>query len=525
MSELQKGGLFNMKKIVAIVLINLLLLLQTSSMVLADTAQIKLGNEVLLGKYKHQLSGKRIGIITNQSGVDSKGRSIIDIIDSEKELNLTALFAPEHGIDGKAEAGEYVASYIHPILGIPVNSLYGANRTPTDAMLRNVDILLYDLQDAGARYYTYISTLNYCMIKAQKLGIPIYVLDRPNPVGGVNVEGPVLEETYKTFVGVDILPIAHGMTVGELAKYFNRNIGADLTVIPMLDYTREMIYQDTGLDWVPTSPNIPDIESLFGYMATGLGEGTGIYQADKFKWIGGKGIDSQRYADLLNKAGLQGVKFLPENKGQNGGVRLQITNYHLFNPAKSGIYALSYARILSSFSVPKSGSTMIMFDKIMGTNKIGQYLEKRLTPQQIVNNYTADLNKFKDERKKYLIYNSTPYKDPVMVMVKGKEAPYDSAPYIDNNNRTMVPLRVISEGLGAIVAWDETDRSITVTSNTGTIRMIIGNTKVLVNGEERVMDTNPVIKNSRTMVPLRYVGEFMGAKVSWDGEFYVVNVE
>jgi hypothetical protein len=166
-----------------------------------------------------------------------------------------------------------------------------------------------------------------------------------------------------------------------------------------------------------------------------------------------------------------------------------------------------------------------MFDKIMGTNKIGQYLERKLTPQQIVNNYTADLNKFKNERKKHLIYNSTPYMDEVIVMVKGKEASYDSAPYIDNNNRTMVPLRVISEGLGAIVAWDETDRSITITSNTGTIRMVIGNRKVLVNGEERVMDTNPVIKNSRTMVPLRYVGEFMGAKVSWDGEFYVVKVD
>jgi len=514
-----------MKKVVAIVLINLFLLFQASSLVLAESPRIKLGNEVLVGKYRHYLGGKRIGIITNQSGVDSQGRSTIDLIASDSDLNLTALFAPEHGIDGNAKAGEYVASYTHPLLGIPVNSLYGATRTPTEDMLRSVDVLLYDLQDTGARYYTYISTLNYCMIAAQKYGKPIIVLDRPNPVGGVLVEGPVLEEAYKTFVGVDILPIAHGMTVGELARYFNRDIGADLTVIPMLGYTREMIYQDTGLTWVQTSPNIPDLESLFGYMATGIGEGTGISQADKFKWIGGKGINSQKYADLLNNAGLPGVKFLPENQGQNGGVRLQITDYHLFNPAKTGIYALAYARILSGFTVPKSGSTMVMFDKIMGTNKIGQYLEKKLTPQQIVNNYTPALNKFKEERKKYLIYNSSPYQDQVMVMVQGKEVSYDSAPYIDNNNRTMVPLRVITEALGANVVWDDKDRSITITYETGVIRLVIGSGQALVNGKEKTMDTIPVIKNNRTMVPLRYVGEFMGAQVSWDGDFYIVKVE
>ena len=135
----------------------------------------------------------------------------------------------------------------------------------------------------------------------------------------------------------------------------------------MEGYHREMIFQDTGLPWVPTSPNIPDLDSAFGYMATGLGEGTGIYQADKFKWIGGKGIDSQKFADLLNNAGLPGVRFIPEAQGQAGGARLQITDYHSFNPAKTGLYALCYAHSLTNFKVPKSGSTIVMFDKIMGT--------------------------------------------------------------------------------------------------------------------------------------------------------------
>jgi len=230
------------------------------------------------------------------------------------------------------------------------------------------------------------------------------VLDRPNPVGGTIVDGPVLEDPYITFVGVDNLPTAHGMTAGELAQFFNRKIGADLKVVPMEGYTREMIYQDTGLSWVQTSPNIPDLDSVFGYMATGLGEGTGIFQADKFKWIGGKGVDAQRYADLLNQAGLPGVTFIPEVRGEAGGVRLQIEDYHSFNPARTGIYTLTYAHMLNNFTVPKSSQTIIMFDKIMGSNKIGQYLEQGLTPQEIVARYTPGLDQFKAERHNYLIY-------------------------------------------------------------------------------------------------------------------------
>ena len=264
--------------------------------------------------------------------------------------------------------------------------------------------LLFDIQDIGARTYTYISTMNYAMVAAKRDNKRIIVLDRPNPVGGVIVEGPILEDKFISFVGIDNLPKAHGMTVGEVALFFNRKIGANLTVVPMDGYTRQMVFQDTGLPWVQTSPNIPDLESVFGYMSTGLGEGTGIYQADKFKWIGGAGIDSVKFAKLLNDARLPGVTFIPENRGAAGGVRLRIDDYRLFNPAKSGIYALAYAKQLNNFKVPKSGTTIVMFDKIMGTDKIGQYLEQRLTPQQIVDRYSPQLNLFKQERQKYLIY-------------------------------------------------------------------------------------------------------------------------
>jgi uncharacterized protein YbbC (DUF1343 family)/peptidoglycan/xylan/chitin deacetylase (PgdA/CDA1 family) len=375
----------------------------------AGATSIKLGNDVLLTHFPSVIQGKKVGLVTNQTGVNSQGTSVIDLLRQNKSTQLTALFAPEHGIDGKAAAGTYVASYIHPVYHIPVYSLYGSTRMPTKEMLQGIDLLLFDIQDIGARSYTYISTLQYCMIAAKQYGKPIVVLDRPNPLGGTIVEGPVLEESYRSFVGVDTLPMAHGMTIGELSLFFNRKIGADLTVIPMEGYTRSMIFQDTGLAWVPTSPRIPDIESAFGYMATGLGEGTGIVQADNFKWIGGKGIDSARFAERLNQANLPGVVFTPENRGSLGGVRLKIVNPHVFNPAKTGIYALSYAHELVRFTVPKSGKTLSMFDKIMGTGKIGEALEKGLTMQQTELSYARELSAFKELRKRYLIYGDHPY--------------------------------------------------------------------------------------------------------------------
>ncbi|MFZ5646529.1 MAG: DUF1343 domain-containing protein [Bacillota bacterium] len=370
--------------------------------------EFKLGNEMLMAKHHYLIEWKRIGLVTNQSGVTAAGKSMVDVLSADKSVSLTALYAPEHGIDGTAKAGEYVESYMDSKLNVPVYSLYGKTRMPTADMLKDVDALVFDIQDIGARTYTYMSTLNYCMAAAKKYNKQVIVLDRPNPLGGETVEGPVLEDPYASFVGVDYLPMAHGMTAGELALFFNRKIGADLVVVPMNGYTRTMLYQDTGLPWIQTSPNIPDLDSVFGYMATGLGEGTGIFQADKFRWIGGKGIDSQKFADLLSRSGLKGVAFTPEDRGSAGGVRLKITDYRTFNPARTGIYALATARSLNNFSVPKSGGAIVMFDKIMGTDKMGEYLERGLTPEQIVGEYTPSLNRFKEERQKYLIYGYQP---------------------------------------------------------------------------------------------------------------------
>lgn len=398
----RKQGILHFFFLLAISSIFLFILFINSAS--ANEPIVKLGNEVLLGECFHLVEGKKVGLITNQTGVDSRGESFIENILATHRVKLIALFAPEHGLDGKARAGAQVSSYIHPLYDIPVYSLYGNTRMPTEEMLFPVEILLFDIQDIGARTYTYMSTLQYCMVAAAKYKKPIIVLDRPNLLGGIIVEGPVLEDNFKSFVGVDNLPMAHGMTVGELAQFYNRNIGADLTVILMKGYHRGMAFSETGLPFVQTSPNIPDLYSAYGYMATGMGEGTGVFQRDQFRWVGGKGLDSYQYAEVLNQAELPGVWYIPEERETAGGACLDIYDPSIFNPAKSGIYALAYAFMLGDFHVPKSTpGNIVMFDKIMGTDKIGLFLEAKVPPEQIIECYTPELEKFKKERENYLI--------------------------------------------------------------------------------------------------------------------------
>ena len=506
--------------------LTLLLLLTTTSCCIPTQAiptkvPFKLGNEVLFERYMHLLADKRVGLITNHTGVNSQGQKTYDLLAQDARVNLVALFAPEHGLDGQAKAGQTIERvYTHPTLQIPVYGLYGYGdqRRPSQAMLQDVDVLLYDIQDIGARSYTYISTLRYCMEEAKKYNIPVIVLDRPNPVGGTIVEGPLMEERFVTFVGVDIMPIAHGMTVGELARYFNRNIGVKLQVVPMEGYTRDMIWQDTGLNWVPTSPSIPDIDAAFSYMATGMGYDTGVGQQDTFKWLGGVGIDAQKFANLLNGAKLPGVTFVPEVRGNRGGVRLQITDYHRFNPSRTGLYALAYAQSLNHFQVPKSGSTqasIVMFDKIMGTDKIGQWLEQGLTPQQIEARYQPGLQQFKQIRPIYLLYADARSAGP-QVVVDNVAIFCDVAPFIDANSRTLVPYRALGEALGAQVHWDNDTRAVTLRKGERVVKLTVGQPTVYVDGQALQMNTVPVIKGNRTMVPIRYASELLGAFVHWE---------
>lgn len=367
--------------------------------------KITLGDDRLITDYSHLINGKKIGLITNQTGVTSSGKHILDILAEYKGISLTAIFTPEHGLDGKSKAGEYIYSYNHSTYNIPVYSLYGQTRKPTKDMLKDIDVLIYDIQDIGIRSYTYISTLNYCMLAAKENNKTLIVLDRPNPLGGLTVEGYVAEDKYLSFVGVDNLPVSHGMTIGELAKFFNRKIDSKLEVVPMKNYERSMTFQDTGLTWIPTSPMIPTLESAFNYSATGIGEGLKTAKmGNYFNWVGGPNVDSEALAKKLNNSKLPGVTFEASPTSDMGGVNLHITNFKTYTPAKTGIYVLVYIKELIGYEIPKDPKAPTMFEKIHGTDKIGQYLEEGKSPEEIIKLYTPKLEEFKKEREKYLIY-------------------------------------------------------------------------------------------------------------------------
>ncbi|MGC5325919.1 exo-beta-N-acetylmuramidase NamZ domain-containing protein [Brevibacillus sp. SYSU BS000544] len=444
-------GRVTVRQVTAFLVFVTMLLLTVNIQTKAATSNIKLGDDVLLTRYHEWIDGKRLGLVTNQTGVNSRGESVIQALSGYKGASLKALYAPEHGLDGKAKPGQYVESYMHPELQIPVYSLYGSTRMPSEEMVKEIDVLLIDLQDIGARSDTYLSTLQYCMVAAQKYKKEVIVLDRPNPLGGIIVDGPMLKDAYQSFVGVDHLPMAHGMTIGELAQYFNRKIGVSLRIAPMEGYTRRMIFQDTGLIWVQRSPAIPDLQAVWGYMATGLGEGTGMYQADSYQWVGGKGIDADQFANLLNQEKLPGVSFTAEYRGADGGVRLTIENAYSFNPAKTGIYVLAIARQLSHFPVPKSGRGIVMFDKIMGSNEIGLYLEQGYSPLKIEALYAKELEQFRVARNSYLIYDTVNHHED------GQTKAHVTIPgAMENGNKMYAPMRLILEEFGYQVRWDST---------------------------------------------------------------------
>jgi uncharacterized protein YbbC (DUF1343 family) len=371
---------------------------------------VVLGNERIFDDYFWLIQGKRIGLVTNQTGVDRNGELTWQKLAARNDLKLAALYVPEHGLDGKAAAGAYVSSYIHSDLKIPVFSLYNDTRMPTPDMLKDIDILLFDIQDIGSRSYTYISTLNYVMKAAAANDIPVAVLDRPNPVGD-KVEGFVLDPAMKSFVGIDVIPLAHGMTVGELARFFNRETGAALTIVPMKNYWRDMVFQETGLPWVKTSPNIPDVESAFCYMATGMGDGTGVYMGDYFKWFGVRNlVDNEELSALLNNAGLEGVVFKAETRDGVRGVRLIITDFRAFNPCRSSVYILSYAQALAGCRAPSAGATL--FEKVWGTNRMADMYNQRIPPEEIIASWQEETVRFMTERQAYLIYQARPAEEP-----------------------------------------------------------------------------------------------------------------
>ncbi|WP_434011179.1 exo-beta-N-acetylmuramidase NamZ family protein [Peribacillus simplex] len=375
------------------------------------------GIEVLLKEEKDVLSGKKVGLITNPTGIDSKLTSIVDLLNDDPDINLTALFGPEHGVRGDAQAGASVEYYIDEKTGLPVYSLYGKTKKPTPEMLKDVEVLVFDIQDVGTRYYTYIYTMAYAMEAAKENDIPFIVLDRPNPQGGESVDGPVLEPEFSSFVGLYPIPLKHGMTVGELATLFNKEfkIGADLKVIKMKGWKRDMDYDETGLPFVLPSPNMPTVSTTFVYPATGLIEGTNVSEGrgttKPFELIGAPYINSDELAGKLNALRLPGVKFraasftptFSKHAGKlSHGVEIYITDREEFKAVPTGLHIIKTIQDLYptdfEFLAAKN------FNLLIGNGWVMSRIEEGSSVNEIMKEYQAKQDAFKKVRKNYLLY-------------------------------------------------------------------------------------------------------------------------
>jgi len=378
-------------------------------------AAVLLGIDVLQREDFAPLRGRRIGLITNQTGVNSEGEKTRWILAHAPGVKLVALFTPEHGLDGTELAGRYVASRRDPLTGREAYSLYGATRKPTPEMLEGIDTLVFDMQDIGCRSYTYVSTLAMCMEAAGEKGINLVVLDRPNPLGGMRVEGPELEEQWRSFIGELPVPYVHGMTVGELARMANARGWVQprcrLSVIPMRGWDRRMLWQDTGLRWVRPSPNIPYSTSAFYYVATGMigelaGMETGVGSSHPFQVAAAhhaSAYDVMRELEIIRP---DGVSFAPYEEGHFEGVSLSINPRTDTNLTGLGIYLLAgldAGRRPDLFEV-SSGDKLEMFYKAYGSSGIREELERGISPRRIVAAWSAGVERFEAEREPYLLY-------------------------------------------------------------------------------------------------------------------------
>lgn len=382
----------------------------------------KTGLERLLENEMSVLEGKKVGLITNPTGIDRNLNSIVDVLYNHPNIELKALYGPEHGVRGSAQAGQYVEFYTDPATGLPVYSLYGATKKPTPEMLEGIDVLVFDIQDVGTRFYTYIYTMAYAMEAAKKNNIPFVVLDRPNPLGGEQVEGPVLDPTYSSFIGLYPIPLKHGMTVGELANLFNEEfgIGADLEVVEMKGWKRSWAYEDSGLEWVLPSPNMPTKDTALVYPGSALIEGTNVSEGrgttKPFELIGAPFINGDQLAKKLNEEALPGVKFrsasfIPASSKHVGklshGIEIHVTDDKLFQPVLTGITLVKAIHDLypNDFQFRAEDSRGIsFFDLLVGNGWIREYIESGRSVDDIVSRYNEELNTFKDVREEYLLY-------------------------------------------------------------------------------------------------------------------------
>lgn len=362
--------------------------------------------------------GKRVGLILNQTSASKNGTPSRVVLQRALGRQFTALYTPEHGLDGKEKAGIHVTSRRDPLTGLPAWSLYGDTRKPSPSMLANIDVLLFDLQDIGSRSYTYISTMALAMEACAEQGKEFIVLDRPNPLGGLRVSGPPLDPRWKSFVGQVPVPYVHGLTAGELARMINAygwiKARPRLNVMPMRGWQRGMSWRDTGLRWIPTSPNIPGPESPFYYATTGIlgglnGVDIGIGTARPFEYAGGPGINPDEFSASLNRRGIPGVRFAPyhsERKPGFAGARI------LLDP-RGNTDLLALAVVLASEVCRRTnnsplrattGDTRTLFHKVYGSDSLFRDLQSGRPVGSIIASWQPSLTAFRQNRQRFLMY-------------------------------------------------------------------------------------------------------------------------
>ena len=393
---------------------------------------VRPGIEVLESMGFSCLKGKKVGLVTNPSGVDRNMRSTVDILFNAPGVELVALYGPEHGVRGNVYAGGKVSDTVDPATGLPVYSLYGATRKPTQAMLEGIDVMVYDIQDVGVRSYTFISTLGLVMEACSEMGIEVVVLDRPNPLGGNKVEGPYVKPGFFSFVSQYEIPYIYGLTVGELAlminsRGLNRGQLGDrkpsrcrLTVIPMEGWRRDMLYKDTGLSWVLPSPNIPSDEAALCYPAAGLcGElygfmNIGIGYTLPFQVFGAEWIDAEKLKETLDSYRLPGVAFrtiyfTPFSGSSKGklvkGVQYFFTDYEAASVTEVQFHVMQAVAYL----YPDRGAFEVangvgLFDKVCGSDYVRKTFGKRYRVSDILEYWRNDAESFRQISKKYYLY-------------------------------------------------------------------------------------------------------------------------
>lgn len=383
-----------------------------------DRDPVEPGIEVLARDSIAILAGLRVGLITNHTGVARDGRSSASVL-LEAGIEVVALLTPEHGLRGNAGPGERIPNATDEVTGLPVYSLYGERLAPDSAVLSGLDALVFDIQDIGARYYTYVSTMARAMSAAAAADLTFVVADRPNPVGGERVQGNVLDPAFSSFVGLYPVAMRHGMTVGELAAMFNEefDIGARLHVIPARGWRRAQWASDTGLPWIPPSPNMPDLESASHYPGTCLFEGTSLSVGRgtnrPFQQIGAPWLEPEKVLAALSGLDLRGVRltrtrFTPRGAGDSkfegtpvAGIRLTVVDRNVYDPTRTAIALLvAIRRSAGSYWAWRPAA----FDRLAGTDRLRIAVDSGSDADAIISDWVADLEAFRVTRARYLLY-------------------------------------------------------------------------------------------------------------------------